>query len=286
MVQSLSRNRYLLVVIGVILAVLLAAAYGPPALAQGEDSSPAGIWVTGQGSASGVPDLAILNLGVEVLADSAADARMQATEGIDAAIAALEENGVAEEDIQTRRYSIGPRYNYVEVTQCVDEKGEAVVVGSDGEVPPGTQCTRARNQVLDGYQVNNHLSVKVRDMDSVGAIIDGVIEAAGDIVRINGINFSIEDSAALEDEARAAAVANLLAKAARLAELAGVELGSLLYLSESTAPTPFPRFESGFGSYGYAAQSMLLTGIQPGELEAVVTVQGVFAIAGPAESEE
>jgi uncharacterized protein YggE len=285
---TLSGKRVFLVVIGAILAVLLAATYGPPAFAEGDSSSPAGIWVTGQGSASGVPDLAMLNLGVEVLADSAADARTQATEGIDAAIEALEENDVAEEDIQTRRYSIGPRYNYVEVTQCVDEEGEAVVVGETGDVPPGTQCTRAHNQVLDGYQVNNHLAVTVRDLDSVGAIIDGVIEAAGDIVRINGINFSIEDSKALEDEARATAVADLMAKAARLAELAGVELGPLVYLSESTGPTPFPRFASGasgFASYAYAPQSMLLTGIQPGELEAVVTVQGVFAIAGPAESE-
>jgi uncharacterized protein YggE len=286
---TLSGKRIFLVVMGAILAVLLVGAYGPPAFAEGDSSSPAGIWVTGQGSASGVPDLAMLNLGVEVLADSAADARTQATEGIDAAIEALEENDVAEEDIQTRRYSIGPRYNYVEVTQCVDEEGEAVVVGETGDVPPGTQCTRAHNQVLDGYQVNNHLAVTVRDLDSVGAIIDGVIEAAGDIVRINGINFSIEDSKALEDEARATAVADLMAKAARLAELAGVELGPLVYLSESTGPTPFPRFASGasgFASYAYAPQSMLLTGIQPGELEAVVTVQGVFAITGPVESEE
>ena len=275
-----------MVVIGAILAVLLAATYGPPAFAEGEGDSPAGIWVIGHGSASGSPDLAILSLGVEVLAESAADARTEAAEGIDAAIEALEDNDVAEEDIQTRHYSIGPRYNYVEVTQCVDEEGEAVVPGETGDVPAGTQCTRAHNQVLDGYQVTNRLAVTVRDLDSVGAIIDAVIEAAGDSVRINGINFSIEDSAALEDEAREAAVADLLAKAARLAELAGVELGSLLFLSESTSPTPSPRFESGFDSYGYAAQSVLLTGIQPGELEAVVTVQGVFAIAGPVESEE
>ena len=283
---TLSGKRVFLVVIGAILAVLLAATYGPPAFAEGEGNSPVGIWVTGHGSASGSPDLAILSLGVEVLAESAADARTEAAEGIDAAIEALEDNDVAEEDIQTRHYSIGPRYNYVEVTQCVDEEGEAVVPGETGDVPAGTQCTRAHNQVLDGYQVTNRLAVTVRDLDSVGAIIDAVIEAAGDSVRINGINFSIEDSAALEDEAREAAVADLLAKAARLAELAGVELGSLLFLSESTSPTPYPRFESGFDSYGYAAQSVLLTGIQPGELEAVVTVQGVFAIAGPVESEE
>jgi uncharacterized protein YggE len=284
MALTLSGKKISLVIIGAILAVLLAATYGPPAFAEGESNSPAGIWVSGQGSASGAPDLAILSLGVEVLAESAADARTEAAEGIDATIEALEENDVAEEDIQTRHYSIGPRYSYVEVTQCVDEEGEAVVAEETGDVPPGTQCTKAHNQVLKGYQVNNQLAVKVRDLDSVGAIIDGVIEAAGDIVRINGIDFSIEDSEALEDEARAAAVADLLAKAARLAELAGVELGPLVYLSESTAPAPFPRFASGADSY--AAQSVLSTGIQPGELEAAVNVQGVFAIAGPAESEE
>ncbi len=279
MAQTLSRKRYFLLAVAAVIALLLAAAYGPPAFAQGADGSPSGIWVTGQGSASGPPDLAIINLGVEVLADSAAEAREEAAEGINAAIAALKESGVADEDIQTQRYRIGPRYNYVEVTECVDSEGNAVVAGSSGETPPGTQCTRAHKQVLDGYQVNNSLTVKVRDLDSVGQIIDSVIEAAGDIVRINGINFSIEDSAALEDEARARAVADLKAKAARLAELAGVELGPLVYLSETGGPAPFSRLDSGFAEYALAAAAS--TSIQPGELEAVVTVVGVFEIVEP-----
>lgn len=283
MTQRFSRKGYFLLAVGAALALLLAAAYGTPVLAQGGDGSPSGIWVTGQGSASGTPDLAIVNLGVEVLADSAADARSEAAEGINAAIAALTENDVADEDIQTRHYRIGPRYDYVEITQCVDEEGNAVIAESPRDVPPGTQCTRSSKRVLDGYQVNNSLTVKVRDLDSVGEIIDSVIEAAGDIVRINGINFSIEDSQALEDEARAAAVADLKAKAARLAELAGVELGPLVYLSEMGGPAAFSRFDGGFGgsaSFAYASEA-LLTQIEPGQLEAVVTVVGVFEIAEP-----
>ena len=151
-------------------------------------------------------------------------------------------------------------------------------MGSTGEVPPGTQCTRSHNQVLDGYEVSNRLTVKVRDLESVGKIIDSVIDAAGDIVRINGINFSIEDSKVLEDEARAAAVADLKAKAARLAELAGVELGPLIYLSETGGPAPFSRFDERFQDFAYASQAQS-TSIRPGELEAVVTVAGVFEIA-------
>ena len=279
MAQALSKKKYFLAAVAVVLALLLAAHYGSPAFAQDGDGSPVGIWVVGQGSASGVPDLAVVSLGVEALADSAAEARAEAAKGIDATIAALKESGVAEEDIQTRHYSIGPRYNYVEVTQCVDDESAAVVMGSDGEVPPGTQCTKSHKQVLEGYQVNNQLTVKVRDLDSVGEIIDSVIEAAGDIVRINGINFSLEDSQALEDEARAAAVADLRAKAARLAELAGVELGPLVYLSEMGGSAPFSRFDRGFDTFAYASSEVLLTSIQPGELEAVVTVVGVFEIA-------
>ena len=277
MLQTLSRKWYFLIAIAAA-ALLLAAFNGRPAFADGHEGAAAGIWVVGQGSASGAPDLAIVNLRVEVLADSAVEARTEAADGIDATIAALEESGVAEEDIQTRNYSIGPRYNYVEVTQCVDDEGEAVVVGSTGEVPPGTQCTRSHNQVLDGYEVSNRLTVKVRDLESVGKIIDSVIDAAGDIVRINGINFSIEDSKVLEDEARAAAVADLKAKAARLAELAGVELGPLIYLSETGGPAPFSRFDERFQDFAYASQAQS-TSIRPGELEAVVTVAGVFEIA-------
>jgi uncharacterized protein YggE len=212
-----------------------------------------------------------------VLADSAADARTKAAEGIANVIAAVKEHSIADDDIQTRYYNISPRYNYVETIQCVNDEGEVVEPGLTGTMPPGTECTRSHKQVLEGYQVSNQLAVKVRDLESVGAIIDGVVEATGDIVRINGINFSIEDSQALEDKAREAAVANLKAKAGRLAALAGLELGQLVYISESAGPAPFQQS----GGFAFAAlDTAALTSIQPGQLEVVVRVQGGFKIAG------
>ena len=276
MTIALPRKTFLLVILAAALALLLAAGDGAPVFAQDGDNDRRGIWVTGTGTATGAPDLAVLNLGVETLADSAAEARTTAAEGIEAIREALTEREIAPEDLQTRHYRIGPRYDYVEVTECVDEEGDSVEPSESDEPSPGTQCTRSRKQVLRGYQVNNQLDVKVRDLDTVGEVIDGVIEAAGDIVRINGINFSIEDSKALRDEARAAAVADLKAKAGHLAELAGVELGRLVYLSESTGLTPFSEF--GRGDFAYAAQAMVSTSVEAGELEVVVVVQGVFEI--------
>jgi uncharacterized protein YggE len=275
MTLALPRKTFLLVISAAALALLLAAGDSAPVFAQDGDNDRRGIWVTGTGTATGAPDLAVLNLGVETLADSAAEARTTAAGGIKAIREALTEREIAPEDLQTRHYRIGPRYDYVEVTECVDEEGDSVEPSESGEPSPGTQCTRSHKQVLRGYQVNNQLDVKVRDLDTVGEVIDGVIEAAGDIVRINGINFSIEDSAALEDEARAAAVADMQAKAVSLAELAGVGLGPLVYLTEFEPSAG--QYERARAAYAFAAQESL-TSIQPGGLDVVVMVQGVFEI--------
>jgi uncharacterized protein YggE len=133
--------------------------------------------------------------------------------------------------------------------------------------------------VLVGYQVNNQLTVKVRDLDSVGEIIDGVTEAAGNLTRVDGIRFAIENSKELQDEARVAAIEDLQDKARQVAALAGVELGRLVFITESggASPVPFARFESDFRFAGAQAA----TSIQTGELDVVVSVQGVFEIGDP-----
>ena len=65
-----------------------------------------GIWVTGQGKVTAVPDIATLRLGIEAQAASVAEAQSQATEAMDRVMAALTDNGVAEKDIQTQYFSI------------------------------------------------------------------------------------------------------------------------------------------------------------------------------------
>ena len=122
------------------------------------------------------------------------------------------------------------------------------------------------------------LTVKVRDLDSVGEIIDGVTESAGNFTRVDGIDFAIEDSKELQNEARAVAIEDLQDKARQMASLAGGELGRLVFISESggTSPVPSTRFES--DSFAGVAQA---TSIQAGELDVVVSVQGVFDIGNP-----
>ena len=126
--------------------------------------------------------------------------------------------------------------------------------------------------------MTNTLTVKVRNLDDMGNIIDGVTEAAGNLVRINRVNFTMEDTKPLQSEAREEAIAEMLSKADAMARLAGVDLGKLVFLTESGGgfPQSLARFESADG-FGFAAAQS--TAILAGELDVNVSVQGVFAIA-------
>ncbi len=145
---------------------------GSPALGAGEgtqvniSSQQEGIWVTGQGKVSAVPDIATLRLGIEAQDISVATAQAEAAEAMDDMMTALTDSGVASKDIQTQYYNIR------QVTRWDRDTEEEVVVG---------------------YRVTNTVSAKIRDIDGVGAIIDAVAQAGGDLTRVDGISFSVDD---------------------------------------------------------------------------------------------
>lgn len=276
------------------LAALFAFGWVTLAGAQGEDSDtekmeasssdsdsgvsyngPSGIWVTGNGKASGAPDIAVVSMGVESVEETAAAARANAARAMQSVMNALTRAGIADADIQTRYFNISPRYQSVEIERCDDDNGEEGQEGTDEKT-----CYKIWENRLIGYSVSNQASVKIRNLNNVGTIIDQVTEAAGDLVRINNIGFQIEDPQPLEDAARANAVADMKRKAAMLAELSGVKLGRLVYLNEGAAYSPplYGRAEAAF-----ATADSYETSISPGELDISATVQGVFLIAEEAE---
>ena len=214
-----------------------------------------GIWVFGEGSMTLEPDLAILSLGVESLANTVAEAQGQAALAMNSIIAALSARGVSEADIQTQSFNIWPRYEY-------------------GEVEEGG--LRTHKQFLVGYQVNNSAQAKIRDLDAIGVIIDEVAAAGGDLTRINGISFTVDDFSPFMVELREQAVMDALAKAEQFASLSGVSLGRLTYLAESGRGPVVESFaQKAFVMVEAAAAPTPLSG---GELEIRLTVQAVFDI--------
>ena len=292
MPQTVIRNKYVMALLGSALALVLvlgcssdSSEVEPPStiprsspsgfasssssqwLQPGSGDS-TGIWVNGTGKATGDPDLGVLELGVEALADKASEARDMAAKAIDATVSMLKANNIQDKDLHTSQFSINPQYDMQEIRRCTDGLKE------DGK---GTECRTDFERVLIGYQVTNLLTVTVRNLESMSSIIDGATEAAGNLVRINAVNFAIEDTKALLEVAREEAIADLIAKANSMATLSGVELGKLVFLSESggAPPQSFARMEA--AAFGFGGDQS--TSILAGELDVTVNVQGVFVIA-------
>ena len=207
-----------------------------------------GISVSGEGSIDLVPDLALLNVGVEAVSESVSEARDEAAQAMDAVIAAVKAQGLEDRDIQTRSFNIRPQYEY-----------------------------QNNRSILVGYTVNSSATVKIRDIDNVGPIIDDVAEAGGNATRIDGIRFTVEDPKSHMADLREAAFQDAKAKAEHLATLAGVELGSLVFITEGSG-VPVTRdatIEAMTLAVPAAAPS---TSISGGELRISMHVQAVFDI--------
>ncbi len=205
-----------------------------------------GIWVTGEGKVSVVPDVAILNLGIESQADTVAEAQNRAATAMEAVLAELDNYGIAQRDIKTQHFNIYP------VRRWVEDK-----------------------EILLGYRVNNTVTAKVRKVTDTGAIIDATARAGGDYFRINGITFTVDDPSAYREEAREKAMEDAKAKAKQLADSAGIKLDSPIYINESGGFIPVPRIYTGVPEAITAPAS---TPIAPGETEILITVQVVYSI--------
>ena len=256
----MKKNRILMIGAAIVLLVpvlaLVGCAAANPASASEYTaikigSQQEGIWVTGIGEVKAVPDVAVVSLGVQAQAPTVAEAQDQARRAMDSVIATLKANGVADEDIQTTGFSIWQR------TRWDSNRQEEEVVG---------------------YQVSNNVQVKIRQVGEAGIILDEVVEAGGDLIRVQGIYFQIDDTSAYLNEAREKAVADAKAKAEQLANLSGVTLGRATYVSENTStPVIYRGMDMAHPEAGDMPAPT--TPIEPGETTITATVQIIYHIS-------
>ena len=219
------------------------------------DSSPigaspqGGIQVSGYGSASADPDIAIVSLGVEAVRPTVTLARNDAAQALARIVNELQAAGVPVDDIRTTRFSIYPRYDYID-----------------------------NRQQLQGFQITNTLSVTLRDLDNAASIIDRAIAAGGDLSRVNNISFSIDNPEELQRQARIAAIKDAIAKADLYATQLGVTRGTLISISESPAD-PYAQESAQFDMRAAAQPSNSApTQIFAGQLNITARVQIAFSI--------
>lgn len=224
-----------LVLVGVIVA-LAAYAHFTLKQARGVFTGETTISVSGEGEVLAKPDIGQFSFSVQAEGTDAVEAQNNSAEAINAILAYLEESGVDEKDVKTENYYLSPKYKY-----------EERVCPFGGYCPPG-------ERVIDGYEVSQNVSVKIRDLDTAGTLISGAGERGA--TNISSLQFTIDDESELQAEARAKAIADAKAKAETLAKDLGMKLDRIVgfyeggnggYVQMEKATMAMDSAEEGFG---------------------------------------
>ena len=201
----------------ILMALLFTVATGPARAWE----KPFQFSITGRGEVKAAPDIAYLTLGTQTRAKTAAAALAENTKAMRAVFDLLRSRfGIAEKDMSTSNFAIKPVYEHY-------------------PKEPGKPTPPPR---LVGYDVSNTLTVRVRDLNKLGTIIDAVVRAGAN--RVQGISFGFSDRRKLLDEARRKAVEDAKARAKLYAEAVGFTLGPVVEVHESSV-YPMPARQMG-----------------------------------------
>ena len=164
------------------------------------------------GEATVSPDLAIVSFAVSGSGKQLAATRDDVNTRSSSVLSKLRELGVAEGDLIAPDVGIHPEYDY------------------------------RKGQRLTGYRVVRQMTAKVRDLDRLGEILDGLVAAGAN--EVQGAQMSAADPSAAEHEALRSAITGARAKADALAEAGGVSIAGLARVEEEPGHgPPMPRMQ-------------------------------------------
>jgi uncharacterized protein len=202
--------------------------------------------IQAQGETRVVPDIAVISAGVVTQAADAQTAMRENATRMNKVIAALKQAGVADKDIQTTSVNLSPQYRYAQ-----------------NEVP-----------VITGYQANNDVTVRFRDIGKSGAVLDALVKQGAN--QINGPSLMVDKPEAAQDAARLAAMKTARARADLYAKAAGMTVKRIVSISESVdsygGPQPMMM------ARGMADGAEAKTTVAPGEKAIGVTLSIVYEL--------
>jgi uncharacterized protein YggE len=187
------------------LVVLGALALAPTARAVANEDGPGLMSVTGEASVPAIPDMATLRLAVVTEARTGAQALAENTVRMQAVLDELRGFDIAERDLQTSELTLSPVYE-------------------------NTPELRNLPRRLIAFRAQNGLTVRVRDLDRLGEILDVSVRDGAN--SFGGLSFGVQAPGPVEAEARDRAMKDALARARTLAEAAGVGLGPIRSITE------------------------------------------------------
>jgi uncharacterized protein YggE len=233
---------------GVFAALMLPVALLLAAPAAAQEKSMPSITVVGDGLATARPDMAVVGVGVVAQAARARDALAQNAKAMADVIAAAREAGIESKDLETSQISLQPQYSF----------------------PP--QGSREAPKLV-AYEASNTLSVRVRDLGKLGALLDRLVVVGANQIR--GIELTVAEPGPLRDKAREAAMKDAARKAALLAEAAGVKIVRLFSVIDEPQGMPRPPMPMRMS----ADAARVAVPVEAGEQEIRGRVTAVFEIA-------
>ncbi|MDO4710127.1 MAG: SIMPL domain-containing protein [Pseudomonadota bacterium] len=158
--------------------------------------------IEAEGHVQRAPDIARIGTGVSTQAADTQSAMRQNAEEMRKVLDALKRAGIAERDIQTSGISLSPQYHYSE------------------KQPPR----------LSGFQANNRVQVKVRELEKLGSIMDILVRAGAN--ELHGPAFELDKPEAARDEARTLALAEARRRADHYAKALGLKVRRIVSIDE------------------------------------------------------
>jgi uncharacterized protein len=223
------KRKLLILFIGSMFIFALAACAAPIAAPAGNTSNELRRTIMAQGTGEVIltPDVAYISIGIESRSDQVNAALNDNNAQADRIADTLREMGVQDRDIQTSAFNVYPMQEY-------SPMGEIV----------GTV-----------YVVNNTVNITVRNLQTMGELLDSVVRAGAN--NIHSIHFDVENKEEAIKEGRRLAIANARQTATELADAAGVQLGDLVNLNVYSSGSPIPVFEGkAYGGVGSASANV------------------------------
>lgn len=201
------------------------------------------ISVNGEGVVTMIPDIAQIAFTVREVAKTVPEAQKLAEKKMSEAVDVLKAKNIEEKDIATKNYSINPKYTYPQI-YCIT-----------------TPCPGSEPK-LEGYEVSQTVSVKVRKPDLAGEVLGSL--GGLSVTEISGPVFTIDNEDEIRAHAEELAIQEAQAKAKKTADSLGVSLGRIIsYNNESGTPYPM-----------YYRDSKVMSASVGGEIESVTIPSG------------
>ena len=194
-------------------------------------------------------DIANISVGLKTeVKKTAAEATLENSKTMNKILEAVRDLEIEDKDIKTTNYNLRPVYNW----------------------------TESRGQELKGYEVSQNVTLKIRNLESIGAIIERTTELGAN--QVGDINFTIDDEFELKNEAREMAIEKAKEKAGLIASQAGLKLGKLKGVSETSYSPIIPTYSNAMKEMAFDSVAGGAPSIEVGQNEIRAEVTLIYEV--------